>query len=54
MKKRMWKFAALVAAGGLVFQLGGCAALIADLAIQQIPVVLIGLLVQGLEAAAAQ
>lgn len=51
MKKKMWKVVALVATGGLVLQLGGCGALIADLAIQQIPVVLIGLLVQGLQAA---
>lgn len=54
MKKRIWKVSALIASGGLLFQLAGCGALLVDLAIQQIPVVLLGLLVQGLEGAATQ
>lgn len=44
MKTRAMKYAALFLAGGVLLQLGGCVALVADIVIQQVPVILLGLL----------
>lgn len=53
MKSRRWKWTALLACGGLLFQLGGgCVALIADLAIQQLPTLFLAILSALLQGAA--
>ncbi|MCG3126906.1 MAG: hypothetical protein CHACPFDD_01761 [Phycisphaerae bacterium] len=44
MKTRAIKYAALFLAGGVLLQFGGCVALVADIVVQQVPVILLGLI----------
>ncbi len=44
MKKRVWKFAALISSGSCLMAVGGCSAVIVDLIVQQSPLIVAALL----------
>lgn len=44
MKKRVWKFAALLSSGSCLMAVGGCSAVIVDLLVQQVPLIVTALL----------